>query len=158
MTCPAEKWTPHPCEPTGCPTPGACSASKGIEELRAKLNTMSAILTCLLDHYLGCYGGNFDALAEVMARAAYMHWLSLHVRDDTPPEFAPCWEYLGSVMQAEHIDKMRAALRALAAMSLPPAVLYAARGVYDGDNHDEGVAVVTRAVFLAAADEGETPS
>jgi hypothetical protein len=37
MTCPAEKWRPHPCEPTGCPTPGACSAAKGIEDLRARL-------------------------------------------------------------------------------------------------------------------------
>jgi hypothetical protein len=37
-------------------------------ELRAKLNTISATLACLLDHYLGCYGGHFDALAAEAAR------------------------------------------------------------------------------------------
>ena len=41
-TCPGQKWEKHPCEPSGCPTPGACSASKGIDELRAKLAAVEA--------------------------------------------------------------------------------------------------------------------
>jgi hypothetical protein len=86
--------------------------------------------------------------AEVMEKAACEHnGVSWEKFKELLPETA-----------ARNIERQRAALRALAAMSLPPAVLYAARGVYDGDNHDEGVAVVTRAVLLAAADEGETPS
>ncbi len=51
---------------------------------------------------------------------------------------------------------MRAALRTLAEMRLSADVIYASHNVYDGDDWDEGVRLVTRAVLLAAAEEGES--
>jgi hypothetical protein len=53
------------------------------------------------------------------------------------------------------IQRQRAALHALAEMVFSSSVIFSSRGAYDGDDWDEGVRIVTRAVLLAAAEEGE---
>ena len=50
---------------------------------------------------------------------------------------------------------MRAALRALAEMEPTEKMMEASRFVYDGDDGDDAVRVVTRSILLAAAAEGE---
>ena len=90
--------------------------------------------------------------AEVMAKAVYDEWRSkLHDGEETLP-----WEECEDEQKAETIGEMRAALRALAAMRFTPSMIGAARGAYDGDDFVEALHIVTGAVLLAAAEEGET--